>query len=430
MCNSPNMLADKSLVACRKCGQCRSNRIDEWVGRCIAESKTAVATTFVTLTYGRDQDGNESHERAAILTYSDPQKYFKQLRNRGYPCRYIVIGEHGSKKGRAHWHAIVFWQERVPISMTDYGSNEWSQWNPALPVERAIEWDKRFLEPCWPHGFSHWTTIKYGHEKGSIAYACKYINKDVDDPHAQTKVAMSKRPPIGSDYFIERAQLFVDERISPQDPFYQFPGQAKRKNGNVINFMLRGKLQEIFCDAFVTKWQEQIGGHYPPSKYIDEYLDAKTRNDSGDYVYLGRVDEEKRYERYSGEAIQVMEHRWPMQPPFGHTWRDIHYRKELDAPQFPCVKTEYGDYLYYGENKEGIRGWRSEIPEKNTRQGRGGGSLHPEPVPELTQLGWVGKLAERHVFWISTSVTTLGRYVQAKHQPATGRRVWLQAMTR
>lgn len=428
MCNSPNMLADKSLVACRKCGQCRDNRIDEWVGRCIAESKTAVATMSITLTYGRDKDGNKSHERAAILTYSDPQKYFKQLRNRGYPCRYIVIGEHGSKKGRTHWHAIVFFQERVPTMLLDHGNNAWNKWLPLEePVERPIKYHKRFWEPCWPHGFSHWAPVTFGHEKGSVAYACKYINKDVDDPTAQSKVAMSKKPPIGSDYFIERAQRFVDERIAPQDPFYQFPYQAKRKNGKPINFMLRGKLQEIFCHAFVTKWQEQVGGYVPPSKYIEDYLDAKTRKDSGDYVYLGRIAEEKRHERVTGENLKVMEHRWHMQPPFGYSWRDIHFRKEVDAPQFPSVKTEDG-YLYYGANKEGVKGWRSEIPEKNITQGRGGGLPHIEPLPKLTQSAWVEKLSERSTFWISTSVNGLGRYRLAKIQPAAGRRIWVRSL--
>ncbi|KGE02472.1 hypothetical protein [Rhizobium sp. YS-1r] len=375
MCESPNKLRDGSLVACRKCWQCSQNRIDKWVGRCIAESKTSVATSFITLTYGRDEDGNESHARAAILTYSDVQKYFKQLRNRGYPCRYLMTGEHGSAKGRAHWHGIVFWQERVPTSMTDYGGNSWHRTQREVPVEVPIVWDERFNEPCWVHGFSQWSAVRPRNEKGSIAYACKYINKDVDDPHAQSKLAMSKRPPLGTAFFVKRAQKFVDERISPQDPFYTFPFDAVRQDGKPVNFMLSGKVYEIFCQAFIDKWKEQVGGHYPHSDFLDEYEDRKLRKDSGDYEYLG-----------AGRYVRV--------------------------PSADIVK------------QEGAKPCRSVIPEKFRRIERGGGS----PPPRLTPLQWVETLSDRCVFWMSTSVTLLGRYSLAKQQPASGRRVWMRSM--
>ncbi len=301
MCLSPNMLAGGNLVACRQCLQCRTNRIEHWVGRCIAESKTVVATTSITLTYGRDEAGNESHARSAILTYSDVQKYFKQLRKRGYPCRYLMTGEHGSKKGRSHWHGLVFWLERVPQTMTDYGCNSWHRAKREFPIEVSIVWEQRFNEPCWVHGFSFWQPVTYGYEKGSIAYACKYINKDVDDPSAQSKLAMSKRPPIGAEYFIQRAQKFVDARLSPQDPFYSFPNQARRKNGKPIRFMLKGKLLEIFAQSFLDKWDEQVGGIPPKSKFLDDYLDLTLR----------------RYMTLNGGmygVLKVAPDRWPMQP--------------------------------------------------------------------------------------------------------------------
>ncbi|WHA39895.1 rolling circle replication-associated protein [Agrobacterium larrymoorei] len=427
MCNSPNMLADKSLVACRKCGQCRSNRIDEWVGRCIAESKTSVATTFVTLTYGRDENGSESHPRAAILTYSDVQKYFKQLRNRGYPCRYFVVGELGSKKGRAHWHGLIFWKEDVPTFMTDYGNNSWHPGKRELPIQVPIQWDKRFNEPCWPHGFSHWTTVKNGYEKGSIAYACKYINKDVDDATAQSKLAMSKLPPIGSAYFIERAQKFVDAGISPQDPFYQFPAQAQRKNGNVINFMLRGKVQSIFCEAFITKWAEQIGGHYPPSKYLEEFEDAKTRKESGEYEYLGRIAEEKRHVRAASDKI-FTDRRFPMNAPFGYTDRDIFIDPDT---LLPTVRGGEGACLYFYENSKGTKGWypnperEKAVPSVEQVLKR----IHDQPPGRKWrpsgQHQWVLHLSEKYeVVWIGLGSYLLGRYRLMKTLDATGKRVW------
>lgn len=365
MCVSPNLLRDGQLVACRRCGQCRDNKIDDWVGRCIAESKTSKGATSLTLTYGRDEMGNASHTRTALLTYSDVQKYFKQIRVRGYPCRYLVVGEIGSENGRTHWHGIVFWQKTTPTSMLDYGRNSWHREPREFPVQVPIEWDKRFNEPCWTHGFSHWSQVARGHEKGSIRYACKYIGKDVgSDSAAQSKYAMSKNPPLGADYFIARAQKFVDEGISPQNPFYTFPMEARRKNGKIVQFRLAGKTGDIFCQAFIDKWKEQRGTHYPSSDYLMEYEDKITRTE---------WDRETEF----APKLQVLDRRWPMAPPFGFTDSDI----QFDAYSWsPYVETNAGK-LFYGVTKEGIRAWRNEAPA--ALSGNAGTSAQISPKQRL-----------------------------------------------
>lgn len=89
MCQSPNKLADGTQVACHECWQCINAQVDDWCGRCIAENRTAVASHAVTLTYGRDISadsvtyGDAEHERAAVLTYSDVQKWLKLFRRHG-----------------------------------------------------------------------------------------------------------------------------------------------------------------------------------------------------------------------------------------------------------------------------------------------------------------------------------------------------------
>ena len=416
MCTAPNMLSDGSLVACRKCEQCKDHRTLDWVGRCIAESKTCVAATSITLTYGRDEHGNVSHARAAILSYSDVQKYFKQLRNRGYPCRYFVTGEMGSKKGRAHWHGIIFWQEKVPISMTDYGNNAWNAWNPAMPVERAIEWEKRFFEPCWPHGYSHWEPVREGHMRGSIAYACKYIHKDVNDAASQSKLAMSKRPPLGARYFEQRAQRFVDEGISPQDRFYQFPHEAKQKNGTPLRFRLAGKSAELFCQHFIDKWRAQRPGqHWPHSDWLEEYEDKQTRD---------QWDRDGEF----APALKLREGRWPMHPPFGFTDADITYDAEVFAPR---VGTRESGYQWYYANNEGTRGWRNIAPIDGRPIYR---SVTQIPQGEIrhgkrTQLHWVDRLVvPRAVCWITASTISLGMWKRAEMQPSQdGLSVWMQS---
>ena len=80
MCKAPTVLADGTETECRLCWQCRDRKITDWVGRCIAESKTAVGSHAVTLTYGVDAYGSTDHARTAVLTYSDVQKYLKKWR--------------------------------------------------------------------------------------------------------------------------------------------------------------------------------------------------------------------------------------------------------------------------------------------------------------------------------------------------------------
>jgi hypothetical protein len=409
MCLSPNMIADGALVACRKCWQCRQNRIDEWVGRCIAESKTSVATTSLTLTYGRDAAGNESHERSAILTYSDVQKYFKQIRNRGYPCRYLMTGELGSEKGRAHWHGIVFWQQKVPTSMLDYGSNSWHPAARDTPVDVPIVWNQRFNEPCWVHGYSFWQPVTYGHEKGSIAYVCKYIQKDIEDTHSQSKLAMSKRPPIGSDYFVTRAQRFVDERIAPQDAHYQFPLEAKRKDGKPVTFMLRGKLEQIFVQAFIDKWHEQVGTAWPDSPYLNDAL-ARTIKTP---VWSNKL---------SVASLRVAPDRWSMQPPFGHTYLDIQWD---DVTSAPMVRTPEKT-LWYGPNEKGLRGWREARPAKLPTVSRAGGLEHLPPPQSPALRSWLAlQPLLKRVQWLQP-VQPLTRYRLSKLHQMTGKKSWLR----
>lgn len=108
MCRTPNKLDDGTEVACRKCWQCKRNRVNDLVGRCIAESRYSAKTYAVTLTYANDAGVN-----AVTLVYKDVQDFLKRLRKR-YNVRYIVAGEYGTAKGRAHWHIILFFKDQYP----------------------------------------------------------------------------------------------------------------------------------------------------------------------------------------------------------------------------------------------------------------------------------------------------------------------------
>lgn len=251
MCKAPNTLDNGTVVACRECSLCRERAINDWVGRNIAESKTAIACHAVTLTYGRNGANDVDHERATLLTYSDIQKYLKLLRRHGYPVRYHVTGEYGSKKGRAHWHIMLYWLDKVP----------------------PHELDKNFMEDHWPHGWSYWTEPSFH----AIRYNCKYIMKGMGEEERQGHMAMSKKPPLGTAYFRELAEQYVREGLAPQTPEYRFPEVRRRKKDGteeVIPFWLKDRPLEMFLEHFVTTWRATYPGvHIPSSELVEEYLD-------------------------------------------------------------------------------------------------------------------------------------------------------------
>lgn len=269
MCINPGTLPNGQQFACRKCEQCRDHYVEDWVGRCIAEGQVSVGWNVVTLSYAsevhqyvdRRDIKIDQRAKAAYLTYKDVQLYLKRLRKNGYPCRYFVVGEYGSKKGRAHWHVVLFWERKVP------------------PHElRKEQWH----EPHWPHGFSFWDAGRF---TDSVKYALKYIHKTKGDEAAQSKFMMSKKPPLGALYFELLAQRHVDALLPIRDLFYYFP-DVRRKNGKPIRFQLARQSADAYLGAYVRRFRATYGhDNWPASEVVDAYLDRQA-----DYVPLFRVD--------------------------------------------------------------------------------------------------------------------------------------------
>ena len=269
MCIAPQTLEDGTQVACRECWQCRKARVDDWCGRGIAELRTCKAAHAVTLTYGRDRNqksvsyGEAEHERAAVLTYSDVQKFLKLLRRHGFPCRYIVTGEYGSRKGRAHWHVLLFWQDKVPPGI-ELGKNLW--------FARYNE-DGEEVGDFWPHGHTFWQAPEYEH----FRYNLKYILKEQGSSAAeqQGKLVMSKVPPLGSEYFVQRAWKMARQGLVPLDGTYTFP-EAVRRNGERVLFRMSETIERIFIEAYMAAWDEVGTDRHPPySEWLYERLEKR-----------------------------------------------------------------------------------------------------------------------------------------------------------
>lgn len=199
------------------------------------------------MTYGRNSANDIVHERAAYLTYSDFQKFIKVLRRHGYNVRYFVAGEYGKRKGRAHWHPVLYFKGKVP---------DWK-------LDRNIE------IPEWPHGYTFWT--KPSHH--ALRYNCKYIQKAMGSEQLQGKLMMSKKPPLGAAYFEELAEKYVAQGLAPQDLSYSFPEVTVRKRSGEVKpyrFMMKGRTAELFLSHYLEAWRARHGKRpWPNSELVD-----------------------------------------------------------------------------------------------------------------------------------------------------------------
>lgn len=270
MCVMPQAIPIKthpffSMVSCRNCWQCRKTRIDDLVGRCTAEQKKSDQVLAVTLTYA----GDTTH--AQTLVYADVQKLLKRLRfTKGRSVRYISAGEYGSKKSRAHWHIILFIRGvKIPVAPIK-ADRKPDEIYLALNKSDRIDWSG------WSQGFSFWQKPDYG----AFAYVLKYVLKDLDSSFHKTHLAMSKKPPLGHDFFADLAQHHVDNGLSPQDVSYTFR-DAFDKNGKRLKYQLRGRMKELYLDIFRVIWSLSRGSPYPYSELCIEREDQLLRKHLG-----------------------------------------------------------------------------------------------------------------------------------------------------
>lgn len=306
MCITPRIHPDGLKTPCRKCWQCRENRINDWTGRCIAERETAVAASVVTLTYG---GGDTAQSR--FLRKSDMTAYLKAIRNAGHKVRTFYAGEYGSKKGRAHWHALLFWNEAMPYR----------------------ELRKNINDEFWPHGFSYWTEA---HVK-DIRYVMKYINKDDVDLDAARSFGMSRKPVLGRDYFIELAGRYVEQGLAPQRPFYKFR-EVLDKTGKNIEFYMPPRIAEQFVGFYVAAWKAANPGKWWPSSDLVDHWHDRSAN------YIPPLNLGKRAYR---------EAPW-MLPPEGASQR---FDEKLNS----FYADVGGVRLYWSWDERGQRSWHEKI---------------------------------------------------------------------
>lgn len=260
MCRTPVMIPNVGPVPCRNCKLCRDNRINDWVGRCIAEAKTSDHSLAVTLTYGGDDRvyGLVNPE-ATVLSYTDVQGYLKRLR-KWTPARirFFVTGEFGTRKQRAHWHMLVFLKGGLV---------------PNLRLGERYVHDDGAGHPLWPQGVSYWDMC----DVKTIRYIVKYIQKQDNEATSLKALGLSTKPPLGDEYFKLEAIKYANQGLSPQSLLYRHP-EYRLRDGRIKEFKLAGSPAYNFLAAFDRAWQDMHGNeNWPHSDLMDAYCDMRDR---------------------------------------------------------------------------------------------------------------------------------------------------------
>lgn len=99
-------------LPCGKCLDCVKQWQNNWVFRMSKEAENSKSAFFITLTYN-----NENLPSSGEINKPEFQKFVKRLRKRYSPTRlrFFGCGEYGSKKGRPHYHLILFFDDLEEI---------------------------------------------------------------------------------------------------------------------------------------------------------------------------------------------------------------------------------------------------------------------------------------------------------------------------
>jgi hypothetical protein len=167
-----------TAVPCGRCPPCKERRVKQWAFRLQKEYDRSIVGHFITLTYNTETvpiTGNGY----MTLRKKDFQDFMKRLRklvsgSAKSNVKYYAAGEYGTLKQRPHYHAIVFNVE-----------------------------DEELYSKAWTHGVIDIGPVN----KRTIAYTCKYINKDgkiwkPNDDRDKEFSLMSKR--LGDNYIEDK----------------------------------------------------------------------------------------------------------------------------------------------------------------------------------------------------------------------------------
>lgn len=273
----PIMTRQGYLVGCKVCPSCRSK--DMWArrGRLAAEAFESAEVLFVTLTYGRDENGNKDHARTWDFFYADVQAFVATLRRRGERFRYFVCGERGTKRKRCHWHLLMFFDrlhdpkdwERQMRERQASGRRGRKLAMPIQGVPRgSSRFPKRLNIPQWKWGF---TQVETCDGISAMSYITGYLSKDVMTERdkksgaVQVMYRQSNCPVMGAKYITRKAFEHVKQGLPLRNFCYTVDGYWATKKGvdgvkypGLRDFYISGRAQELIVFEMLYKYYSEL----------------------------------------------------------------------------------------------------------------------------------------------------------------------------
>jgi hypothetical protein len=241
----------------------------------MAESQTKRYMMAITLTYNNETEF--TRDGATVFRYKDVMLFMKNLRRQIQyktgttgAVRFLCAGETGSKKGRVHWHLILF---------TDYDLTDLGKWRDRksghLITEKEEKFDMRLNWTLWKNGFVYLQQS----DQGGVAYILKYILKDqynivnakgtmretTAENYSASYFRMSKQPPIGGEWLAAKLKTLNDKMAVPTSLQLKIP--------NYTGYWYpKGVLREYLLDEVYRINQEVIAETGRPAPQMNALL--------------------------------------------------------------------------------------------------------------------------------------------------------------
>lgn len=259
VCDDPDRIDNSkrddqaNWVVCRKCKKCLNIRHTDIAGRAMAETLVSDHTIALTLTYA-DWTG----ARAQHLFYRDVQLMLKRLRKDGYAVRFLAAGEYGTKRQRAHWHVVLWFQGKAPaFPPVETEKQHWKYW-------ADVPHNKAKNNGPVPIGF----VFVQRPDFHGLRYVVKYACKDEGTGRSTRKVQQSLKPPLGAAYWHRLAQQEIAQGV----PFrfsYALP-DCRYGNGSPVQFYAQGASAVLKWLAYRDAWHKLNPNRVPPV-HLDAY---------------------------------------------------------------------------------------------------------------------------------------------------------------
>ena len=163
-CLHPTILGS-NLVPCGNCPVCRMKYRKQMATRIYMEMsiEKPVDNYFITLTYDDEHipnvAGRQCFNKDHLIRFLDSLRH--KLRPRGLSLRYFATCEYGEEGYRPHYHLLLLlYGEGKPFLRS--------------PRSRVFEFNRDYVEPLWPYGFSYDGRVSIR----SVMYCTCYALKD------------------------------------------------------------------------------------------------------------------------------------------------------------------------------------------------------------------------------------------------------------